>query len=66
VERLVKIPAQNNQVGWIIEDADVHAFYVKLLDKYANDVKKDDLDILKELVEKGKPKPEIDDDLPPF
>lgn len=64
VERLIKIPAQNNQVGWIIEDADVHAFYAKLLEKYAGAIKNGDVEILTELVEKGKPKPEVDDDLP--
>jgi hypothetical protein len=64
VERLVKIPAQNNQVGWIIDDADVHAFYSKLLDKYEKVLKTGDLEMLEELVEKGKQKPEIDDDIP--
>jgi predicted nucleic acid-binding protein len=64
VERLIKIPAQNNQVGWIIDDSDVHAFYSKLLDKYAKVLKKGDLEMLEEIVEKGKPKAELDDDVP--
>jgi hypothetical protein len=64
VERLVKIPSQNAQVGWIIEDSDVHEFYAKLLKKYGGGLKKDDREVLEELVEKGKPEPEIDDDLP--
>jgi hypothetical protein len=55
VERLVKIPAQNNQVAWIIGDADVHAFYGKLLDKYAKLLKQEDAEALAELVEKGRP-----------
>jgi hypothetical protein len=41
VERLIKIPSQNNQVGWIIGDSDVHAFYKKLLDKYAKLLKQE-------------------------
>lgn len=53
--RLVKIPAQNNQVAWIIGDADVHAFYGKLLDKYAKLLKQEDAEALAELVEKGRP-----------
>jgi predicted nucleic acid-binding protein len=64
VERLIEIPAQNNQVGWIIDDPDVHAFYAKLLDKYAKSLKPEDLETLADLVEKGKPKSEIDDDIP--
>ncbi|MET3966718.1 hypothetical protein [Bradyrhizobium sp. S3.9.1] len=68
VERLIQIPAQNSQVGWIIDDSDVHAFYSKLLDKYAKSLKAEDLETLKELVEKGKDKPkppkQIDDDIP--
>lgn len=62
VERLIEIPGQNNQVGWIIDDPDVHAFYAKLLDKYAKILKPEELETLKALVEKGKP--EIDDDIP--
>ncbi|KRP85068.1 hypothetical protein AOQ72_04905 [Bradyrhizobium yuanmingense] len=64
VERLIQIPDENNQVGWIIEDPDVHAFYAKLLEKYGKSLKIDDLEILTELVAKGKPKQEIDDDIP--
>jgi hypothetical protein len=61
VERLIKIAAQSSQVGWIIDDADVGAFYAKLLFSYAKVIKPEDLEILLELVDKGKPK--IDDDL---
>jgi len=46
VERLIKIPEQNNQVGWIIGDADVQAFYEKLLDKYAKVLKQEDAELL--------------------
>lgn len=63
VERLVKIPGQNAQVGWIIDDTDVHEFYAKLLDKYGGGLKDGDYELLKELVEKGKPEPEEDDPL---
>jgi hypothetical protein len=61
VERLIKIPEQNNQVGWIIDDTDVHEFYAKLLVKYGGGLKDDDYDLLEELVEKGKPDPEEGD-----
>lgn len=68
VERLIEIPDQNSQVGWIIDDGDVHSFYSKLLDKYGKDLKPEDLATLEALVEKGKPKnpakPDIDDDIP--
>jgi predicted nucleic acid-binding protein len=65
VERLIKIPAQNNQVGWIIDDSDVHVFYKKLLEKYGSVVKAADLEVLKELVQKGEPKAyDVDDDIP--
>ena len=63
VERLIQIPAQNSQVGWIIADDDVHAFYAKLLDKYAKVLKEEDVEILAALVEAGKPQ---DDEEPPF
>ncbi|WP_246767710.1 PIN domain-containing protein [Bradyrhizobium sp. CCBAU 53340] len=58
VERLIKIPGQNNQVGWIIDDTDVHQFYAKLLAKYGGGLKNDDLELLKELVAKGEPQPD--------
>lgn len=58
VERLIKIPGQNNQVRWIIGDSDVHEFYAKLLNKYGGGLKDDDYRLLEELVEKGKPEPE--------
>lgn len=63
VERLIQIPEQNRQVGWIIADDDVHAFYAKLLDKYAKVLKPADADTLNALVEAGKPE---DDDEAPF
>jgi hypothetical protein len=55
VEQLVKIPLQNNQVGWIIGDDDVYAFYSKLHEKYAKELKKEDADALAALVAEGKP-----------
>jgi predicted nucleic acid-binding protein len=62
VERLVKIPAQNNQVGWIIGDTDVHVFYAKLGKKYAAALKKEDAETLAEIVEKGN-RPDDDDEI---
>jgi hypothetical protein len=57
VERLVKIPSQNNQVSMIVADPDVHAFYSKLQDKYAKALKKEDADTLAEIVSEGEPDP---------
>jgi predicted nucleic acid-binding protein len=68
IERLIEITYENPQVGWIIDDGDVHSFYSKLLDKYGNGLKPEDLATLEALVEKGKPKKpakaDIDDDIP--
>ena len=58
VERLVKIPEENNQVGWIIGDDDVHAFYSKLLKKYSKLLKQEDAETLTKLVEAGEPQDE--------
>ena len=60
VERLIHTPPQNNQIGWIIEDPDVQAFYDKLYDKYANVLKQEDLQILVHMMSK----PEINDEIP--
>jgi predicted nucleic acid-binding protein len=62
VERLINIPTQNIQIGWIMGDVDVSAFYAKLLFSYAKVVKPEDLKILLGLL--GKDKSEIDDDIP--
>ena len=64
VERLVKIPGQNNQVGWIIGDPDVHGFYSKLLAKYVKVMKHEDVELLEDLVKRGKPN--VKDDEIPF
>jgi hypothetical protein len=58
VERLVKIPSENNQVGWITGDDDVHAFYSKLSEKYAKGLKKEGADELAKLVAAGEQKDE--------
>lgn len=63
VEQIVNIPAQNNQVAWIIDDTDVHAFYAKLLAKYAKILKEEDAATLAGLVEVGK---STDDEEKPF
>jgi hypothetical protein len=58
VERLVKIPSQNNQVAYILGDDDVHAFYVKLLQKYANVLKKEEAQLLADVVKAGERHPD--------
>jgi hypothetical protein len=58
--QLIHMPPQNNQIGWIIEDPDVQAFYDKLYDKYANVLKQEDLQILVHMMSK----PEINDEIP--
>ena len=46
-------------------DPDVHAFYLKLLEKYGFGMNEEDFDILVALVAKGEPKKaEMDDDIP--
>lgn len=62
VERLVRIPPQNNQVGWIIGDDDVHLFYAKLLKKYEKVLKSEDVELLTELVGAGET--QEDDEIP--
>ncbi len=63
VERLVKIPAQNSQVGWIIGDPDVHAFYSKLQDRYSKALKKEETETLAALVEAGRPAEKDEDEI---
>jgi predicted nucleic acid-binding protein len=65
VEQLVKIAEQNNQVGWIAEDSDVHEFYASLWKKYGDKIQPDALADLTAFVEKGVPK-EVEDDEVPF
>jgi hypothetical protein len=55
VQRLLMIPSQNNQVWWVIGDADVHDFYNKLHEKYSSKLKKEDADVLSQLVAAGSP-----------
>jgi len=58
----VKIPSQNNQVGLIVGDVDVHAFYGKLHEKYVKALRKEDAETLTELVDEGAPNPNDDID----
>lgn len=39
----------------MIGDADVHAFYAKLLDQYGKAMKQEAVELLTDLVEAGKP-----------
>jgi hypothetical protein len=66
VEQLIQIAQTNNQVWWIMGDADVLAFYLKLRDEHSNNLSVESLKALIELVseyEKSEAK-EPDDDIP--
>jgi len=51
VEQLVEIPASNHQVGWIVDDPDVHDFYKMLLEKYGDEIQAEIAKKLAEIVE---------------
>lgn len=53
VERLIDIAQTNNQVGWIVDDDDVHEFYVLLSQKYGKEIQQDAAQKLTTIVEKG-------------
>ena len=53
VEQLIEIPELNNQVGWIVDDSDVHDFYKSLLNDYGEKIQADSATKLAELVAKG-------------
>lgn len=55
VEHLIEIPETNNQVGWIIDDDDVHSFYKSLLNGYGDKVQANAAIKLAQLVAKGEP-----------
>jgi predicted nucleic acid-binding protein len=61
VEQLIEIVKLNNQVGLIIGDADVHAFYAGLLDKYGKVINPD---AAAELASKLKSEESTNDDTP--
>jgi predicted nucleic acid-binding protein len=52
VEQLADIPKSNNQVGWIVGDADVHDFYKRLLIEYGDKIQQDATKKLAEVLEK--------------
>ena len=64
VEQLADIPKFNNQVGWIVGDDDVHAFYKRLLDEYGDQIQQDAAKKLAEIV--GKDEPTSGDEGPDF
>ncbi|ANL47958.1 hypothetical protein AMC87_CH03305 [Rhizobium phaseoli] len=61
VEQLIQIAEMNNQVGWIIGDADVFAFYKSLKDKYQYDIAVESFETLNQLMPEEE---EQNDDLP--
>jgi hypothetical protein len=64
VEQLVEIPESNTQVGWIVGDTDVHAFYKMLLEKYGAKIQEDAGKKLAEIVTQGEPAPDPADEAP--
>jgi fibrillarin-like rRNA methylase len=52
IEQLVQIAQTNDEVGWIIGDTDVHAFYASLL-KHEDSLSPDVAAQLKAVVQKG-------------
>ena len=63
VEQLIQIADMNSQVGWIIGDDDVLAFYSKLKEKYAGAISAESLGTLDQLLPDDQP---ADDDEIPF
>lgn len=62
IEELVEIAQSNNQIGWIIEDDDVHQFYAGLQKLHLDQLKPEIVEMLKKLLEK-KERSEISFDL---
>lgn len=62
VEQLIQIADMNSQVGWIIEDDDVLAFYSKLKGKYAGAISAESLGALDLLLPDDQPAG--DDEIP--
>jgi hypothetical protein len=63
VEDLVNALKMNNQVLWIIDDEDVHAFYKNIYDKYFFSLI-DQSDELEKLLASPKAPPDSDDEIP--
>lgn len=63
VEQLIQIADMNTQVGWIIGDEDVSAFYKKLREKYSGAISAESLETLNHLL-RDDGQQEDDDDLP--
>jgi hypothetical protein len=64
VEQLIEIPDSNNQVGLIVGDPDVHAFYAILLQQYADKIQKTAASKLAKIVARGKPSQQQDEEVP--
>lgn len=50
VEQLIEIAELNNQVGWIMSDEDVSAFYRRLLETHESTIRKEKRDVLRNLL----------------
>lgn len=61
IEQLVDIPTFNNQVGWIIGDADVHDFYKSLHQKYHDKIQSAALEKLAAIIADGEPSSDVDE-----
>jgi hypothetical protein len=64
VEQLIQIAEMNNQVGWIIDDDDVFAFYSKLKEKHAGAIPAESLGTLNRLLPGDEQPEDLDDDIP--
>jgi hypothetical protein len=47
VELLVEAPSRNNQIGWILGDADVQEFFGRLLDRYGSSLRDEQVQSLR-------------------
>lgn len=62
VEQLIEIVQSNHQVGWIVGDPDVRAFYSELLDRYGDSMSQEAAAELQAILSpKSKDHPENDE-----
>jgi predicted nucleic acid-binding protein len=50
VEQLIEIAELNNQVGWIVTDSDVSAFYRRLLERHESTISQEKREVLRNLL----------------